>query len=47
MLKFLLSHGYNGTDRQLCWLIDRLDRFGVKEVDAADTKVGLTPAKIH
>ncbi len=34
MLKFLLSQGYNATDRQLGWLIERMDRFGNGTIDA-------------
>jgi hypothetical protein len=42
----MLSQGYNATDRQLGWLLQRMDRAGKGEIDPKDIKVGLKPVKI-
>jgi len=41
--KFLVSQGFFVSDRQLKWLLERLDRFGNADVDLQDFELGLTP----
>ena len=44
--KFLISHNFVASDRQVGWLFERMDRYTNGEIDNADFKHGLSPFKL-